>query len=118
MAKASKVNKSQMIRDYLAQHPDARPSEVAKAVSAFGVSPALAACVKARGEISAPTGRRKKRPIYMGARMPTYSQRRPRGKRRRLEPVLLANQLIRVCGGIEEAQAVLHEAAGLRRDRH
>jgi hypothetical protein len=136
MAKASKVNKSQMIRDYLAQHPDAGPMEVAKALSEFAVSPALVANIKARHEIAArqerqrsvssrsrakatkerssQPGRRKKRPKRLGRPMTANSQQQPRRKQLDYDAVLLAVQLIRASGGVDEARAVLEQAARLR----
>ena len=139
MAKGSRLNKSQMIREYLAEHPDAGPTEVAKALSEFGVSPALVANIKARSgsiarkerrrsvsrrspakatnESSSQPGRRKKRPRHAGLRPAGY-QKRLGGKPGDYDAVRLAVQLIRASGGVDEAHAVLEQAARLRRNLH
>lgn len=118
MAKANNGSKSQKIRDYLAQHPNARPSEVAEALSEIGVTPAFAALIKARSDSGVQPGRRKKRPKHLGTPIPAKSPKRPRGKQQKVNPVLLATKLILVCGGVDEAHAVLQEAARLRVDLH
>jgi hypothetical protein len=140
MAKASRLNKSHKIREYLADHPGAGPTEVAKALSEFGVSPALVANIKARhgiaarrerrrsvstrsrmkptkGKISQP-GRRKKRPKRAGPPLPANSQKGPRRMQHDYDAVLLAVQLIRRCGGVDEAHAVLEKVARRRGDLH
>jgi hypothetical protein len=89
-----KINKSQKVRDYLAEHPDAGPTAVAHALKRYSVSAALVSSIKGKSR----TGRRKKRKATRGS------------VRRRVEPVVAAARLIRVCGGIDEAKAALDAA--------
>ena len=48
MAKKRTVNKSQKVRDYLAEHPEAGPTAVAGALKRFNVSVALVSAIKGR----------------------------------------------------------------------
>lgn len=100
MAKARKVNKSQMIRDYLAQHPDARPSEVAKALSEFGITPAFVSVLKAtrKSESKAQPGRRKKRSKLAAPRTPAKLRKRPRREQHDHDSILLGKSIRNLCG--------------------
>jgi hypothetical protein len=99
------VNKSQKIREYLADHPEAGPSEVARELKQFGVTAALVSNVKARGD--APVRRKKRR-----GRKRSVTRNGAPGRRRRAEaqPIVAAAELIRLCGGVEEAKAALNTA--------
>ena len=100
-----KVNKSQKIRDYLAEHPDAGPTEVARALKRYGVSAPLVSAIKARGK----PARRKKRKAKATRR--TVRGRRARsGATNQAAPIIAAAELIRACGGVAEAKAALDTA--------
>ena len=101
MAKKRTGNKSQQVRDYLAEHPDAGPAAVA---NKLGVSVSLVSAIK-YGNKTAP-GRKK-------ARAAKRSVRGRRGRPRQTtnaEPLVVAAQLIRACGGVDEARAALDTA--------
>ena len=105
MAKKRTVNKSQKVRDYLAEHPDAGPTEVATALNQFNVSAALVSAIKHKSK----AGRRKKRKANAAKR----SVRGRKGASRRssgVEPLIAAAELIRDCGGVDEAKAALDTA--------
>ena len=64
--KKSAVNKSQSIRDYLAQHPDTQNKDVAEALKKHGVNAQDVANLKARLKASAGT-RAKEKAVKPGA---------------------------------------------------
>ena len=64
--KKAAVNKSQSIRDYLAQHPDTQNKDVAEALKKHGVNAQDVANLKARLKASAGT-RTKKKAVERGA---------------------------------------------------
>jgi Mn-dependent DtxR family transcriptional regulator len=76
MVRKVKVNKSEAIRDYLADHPEAGPKEVAEALKDLGVKPAFVSNVKTK----------------LGRKQLVTN-----------EPYIAAAQFIRDCGGIKEA---------------
>jgi hypothetical protein len=101
-----KVNKSQKIRDYIGQHPEAGPTEVARALKRYGVSVSLVSAIKGRN-----------RPARRKRRKAKATRRTVRGRRARFgasiqaAPIIAAAELIRACGGVEEAKAAV-DAAG------
>jgi hypothetical protein len=102
-----KINKSQKVRDYLAEHPDAGPTAVANALKRYGVSVALVSAIKSKGK----TGGRKRRKAKATKRRSVRGWRAAGRRTGRAEPVVAAAELIRVCGGVDEAKAAL-DAAG------
>src|SRR5688572_23106337 len=105
MGKKRTVNKSQKVRDYLAEHPEAGPTEVARALKQFKVSVALVSAIKGKSK----AGRRKKRKAKAAKR----SVRGRKGASRwpsGIEPLIAAAELIRACGGVDEAKAALDTA--------
>ena len=102
-----KVNKSQKIRDYLAEHPGDGPTAVANALKRYGVSVALVSAIKSKGK----TGGRKRRKAKATKRRSVRGRKGQSRRAGRVEPVVAAAELIRVCGGIDEAKAAL-DAAG------
>jgi hypothetical protein len=58
--KKDEVNKSQLIRDYLAKHPDSQNKDVAGALEKYGVNSQDVANLKARLKASAGTRSKKK----------------------------------------------------------
>jgi hypothetical protein len=86
---------SQKVRDYLAEHPDAGPTDVATALNRYGVSVALVSSVKGKNR----TGRRKKRKATRRSVRGTDPGRRTS----RTEPVVAAAELIRATA-VESAQ--------------
>ena len=82
----TKPNKSQLIRDYKAKHPNARPAEIIKALKANKVSAALVSNVLHRAN----NGKTKR-----GAKGLT------------LETLLAARELANRLGGLEAARAAL-----------
>ena len=102
-----KVNKSQKVRDYLAEHPDAGPTAVANALKRYGVSVALVSAIKSKGK----TGGRKSRKAKAAKRRSVRGRKVDGRRTGGVEPVVAAAELIRVCGGVDEAKAAL-DAAG------
>ena len=83
----------------------AGPTEVARALKQFKVSVALVSAIKGKSR----AGRRKKRKAKVAKR----SVRGGKGASRRtsgIEPVIAAAELIRACGGVDEAKAALDTA--------
>ena len=106
MAKKKRgVNKSQKVRDYLAEHPDAGPTAVAKALKRHGVSVALVSAIKGKSKI----GRRKRRKAK-AAKRSARSRKFATAGTSAVEPVVAAARLIRDCGGVAEARAALNTA--------
>jgi hypothetical protein len=108
-----KVNKSEKVREYIEEHPEAGPSEVSRALQEFGVTPALVSNIKSRTE----PGRRKTKKRGAARRgRPRAAARNgvPRGRRPKAqqqgEAIVEAAKLIRLCGGIEGAKAALTTA--------
>lgn len=118
MARKISVNKSQKIREYLSQNPGARPSEVAEALREYGVSPAMVSFVssRSRNKRSDQPGRRKTT-REEAARPRAVRKKRPPRQPRPFHQVLVAAELIRISGGLEEARAALQTAARARFDR-
>jgi hypothetical protein len=102
-----KINKSQKIREYLAEHPEAGPTAVANALKRYGVSVALVSAIKAKGR----TGGRKGRQSKAAKRRSVRGRKGTARRTGRTEPVIAAAELIRACGGVDEAKAAL-DAAG------
>ena len=102
-----KINKSQKVRDYLAEHPDAGPTAVANALKRYGVSVTLVSAIKSKGQ----TGGRKRRTAKAARRRAVRGRRTRARPTSRMEPVVAAAELIRVCGGVDEAKTAL-DAAG------
>ena len=98
-----KINKSQKVRDYLAEHPDAGPTEVATALKRYGVSVALVSSIKGKSQ----TGGRKKRKAKASRRRSVGGRRGQSRRAGRVEPIIAAAELIRVCGGVDEAKTAV-----------
>jgi hypothetical protein len=91
-----KKNKSQLIRDYKAKHPSARPIEIIKALKAHKISAALVGNVLHRAKhAKGKKGRRK---------MPKASHN---GAAVSLESLLAAKKLVEQLGGVEHAKSAL-----------
>lgn len=84
-----RVNKTQLVKDYFAKHPDAGPTEVSEALKKYKISPAYVSNIKfkIRHGINGGSG--------IGAAPDT---------------VLAAARFIRVCGGLDEARKALRAA--------
>jgi hypothetical protein len=102
-----KINKSEKVRDYLAEHPDAGPTDVANALKRYGISVALVSAIKSKGK----TGGPKRRKAKAMKRRSLRGRKAPRRRTGRVEPVVAAAELIRACGGVDEAKVAL-DAAG------
>ena len=109
--KASGVNKSQVIREYLSKNPDASPKQVVEALGAEGieVSEGLASNVKytSRNRVGGP--RRRGRPPGRTARVA-----RSGGATVTAEDLLNAKQLVDNMGGIEVARRAIDTLEQLR----
>jgi hypothetical protein len=105
MAKKRRVNKSQKVRDYLAEHPEAGPTDVATALKQYKVSPALVSSIKGKSG----TKRPKRRKARAAKRAIRGRRGRPRGTSQ-VEPIVAAAELIRISGGLDEAKAVVETA--------
>jgi hypothetical protein len=100
-----KINKSQRVRDYLAQHPDAGPTAVARALKRFKISVALVSAIKARNSATS----NKKRKAKVKSRSAGGRRGRPPGSQE-YAAIVAAAELIRSCGGIDEAKSALETA--------
>ena len=89
-----KTNKSQAIRDYKQAHPEAGPTEIARALG--NVPPAMVSNVLSKAGISK---RKRRRGRKKGSVTPAAAAATTSRNGRTFEPVILAVQLIRECGG-------------------
>ncbi len=86
-----KINKTQLVRDYFDQHPDAGPSEVAEALKKHRISPAYVSNIKFK--------------IRHGINGSGASNGGSSP-----EAVLAAARFIRICGGLDNARKALRAA--------
>ena len=84
----------------------AGPTEVARALKQFKVSVALVSAIKGKSK----AGRRKKRKAKAAKRSVSGGKGASR-QQSAAEPVIAAAELIRTCGGVEEARAALDTAS-------
>ena len=108
--KASGINKSQVIREYLAKNPDASPKQVVEALGADGieVSEGLASNVKYTSRNKVGTARRRGRP-------PGRLTRTTRnGASVTAEDLLNAKKLVDNMGGIDVARRAIDTLEQLR----
>lgn len=103
MAKRRKTNRSEVIRQYLAEHPDEGPSEVAQALKRHKVTPHLVSNVKSKMNKGSSPRRKKVAKRSAPSVAPTGTDE--------FANVVAAAQLIKTCGGLEQAQQAL-KAAG------
>lgn len=108
------VNKSQMIRDYMKENPQAKPLEVATAMQeqGFQVTAQFVSTVKSNAKKSTKTGRRgrpagsTKKPAAKatgGAKAAT----KVKSSEVTLDSLLNAKKLVQEMGGIEQARSAL-----------
>jgi hypothetical protein len=114
MAKKTKVNKSQAVRDYCAEHPEAKPAEVAAALAEMGiqVTPQAVSTIKyqaAKKSTDAP--KRRGRPRKGEKATPAA---RTNGRTGDLSALLAAKALADQVGGVEKAKQLLDTLAKLR----
>ena len=95
MARA-KTNKSQLIRDYHAKHPAARPGEIAEALKAHKVSYGLVGNVLHKAKGRKTKKKRGPKASHNGAAIGLT-----------LESLLAAKKLVAQLGGVEHAKAAL-----------
>ena len=100
MAKRKKVNRSQAIRDYIAEHPDDTPKEVAAQLKRLGVNAQLVSNVKAKTNTTG--GKRKKQRKKRRVVKQTASHDH--------DSIVAAAQLIRTAGGADEAKKAIEAA--------
>ncbi|MDZ4818575.1 MAG: hypothetical protein SGJ20_06335 [Planctomycetota bacterium] len=105
MAKSSakKINKSQLVRDYLAEHPRAKPRVIRPAIkAAFGVdiSPQMISMIKTKTKSG-------------GRRKVASAVRAKPARSITAEQLLAAKKLIDHVGGIEHARVLLDVLAKL-----
>lgn len=110
-----KVNKSQLIRDYFAEHPNEGPTQIARGVSAMGYAVGPAHVNQALGKLR--KKRRKKgrgRPATTAA---TATKRTSRAGAKGVDQLNLAAEFCKSCGGVDSAIEILQSlrsiAAGL-----
>src|SRR5687768_9979561 len=99
----TKVNKSEEIRNYKVENPEAGPTEIAGELSKAGVEVTPAQVSNVLGKVSGPKKRRRrkaKKPATVAA--PATSN---------VEQLKAAARLIAECGGVSEAQKALKVAA-------
>jgi hypothetical protein len=101
-----KVNKSAKVREYLSDHPNAGPTETARALQEYGVTAALVSNIRSRKK----PGRRKKRGKRVGRPRGASRNGAMRRKSAQVNAVVEAAKLIRLCGGVDEAKSALATA--------
>ncbi len=92
MAKRIKVNKTVLVQDYLAKHPNAGPAEVAKSLKEHMISAAYVSSIKTR--------------LKRGTRNKVRKLKGPSTRKLYAsvdENVIAAARFIKSCGGVEEA---------------
>ena len=94
-----KTNKSEAIRQYLAQQPEKSAADVAKALN---VQPSLVYQVKA--------ALKKQKPVRQVARKKTRKRAAHAEAKTSVDQVIAAARLIQTCGGIELARQALKAA--------
>ena len=103
MAKRKRVNKTQLVRDYLAKHPDAAPKAVAHALRRHSISANYVSGIKTKLKSGSKGARRsKRRASAQAATTESHS-------------ILAAAALIKSCGGLREARASLDLAQQVAR---
>ena len=90
MAKQSKINKTELIREYMAQHPEDGPSAVAKALEKYKISAAYVSNIKMKLKGGG----------ILGRGVPNGSA----------EAVVAAAEFIKMCGGVDQAKAAIRAA--------
>ena len=115
MAKKSKVNKSQAVRDYAAEHPDAKPAEIAAALAEMGiqVSPQAVSTIKYQAAKKGDAPKRRGRP-RKAAKATATTTARSNGRSGDLSGLLAAKALADQVGGVEQAKKLLDTLAKLR----
>jgi hypothetical protein len=103
MAKRRKTNRSEIVRQYLSEHPDEGPSQVAQALKRYKVTPHLVSNVKNKMKKDS-SPRRKKVRKRSATSVATAGADE-------FASVVAAAQLIKTCCGLEQAQQAL-KAAG------
>lgn len=101
MAKRAKVNKSEEVRKYIGQHPDAGPTEVSEALKKFSISPAFVSNIKTKMKNG---GQKRKR---RRGRRPAAAKGNSGSA---AESVVAAARLIQLCGGAKEAGDAIRTA--------
>ena len=104
MAKRRKTNRSEIIRQYLSEHPDEGPSQVAQALKQYKVTPHLVSNVKSKMKKASRPRRKKVKKQQVAPSVTTTAATE-------FADVVAAAQLIKACGSLEQAQQAL-KAAG------
>lgn len=114
-AESETPNKSQAIRQALAENPNASPKEVAEIINnkhSLGVTPQYVSVVKSqskKGGKASRSGSRTRATAAARSTKPTSARRMPR-----LDAVEAAIGLIEAAGGLDEARATLDRLERLR----
>lgn len=93
-----------MVEDYLAKHPNAGPSEVAKSLKEHNITPAYVSNIKSK--------------LKQGTKSKIQKRQGPSTGKRDASPeknVVAAANFIKSCGGIEEAAAAFEIARKVAR---
>ncbi len=113
MAKKSKINKSQAVRDYIAEYPDAKPAEISAAMAERGieVSPQAVSTIKYQASKKQGAPKRRGRPRKTDK---ATTSARSNGRSNELQHLIAVKELADKVGGIEEAKKLLDALAKLR----
>ena len=90
-----KINKSEKVREYLTEHRDAMPTDGAAALKRYGITPGFFSNTKTR---------------IKNSQVKTKRGGKRRGSRAATSEILAAAELIRTCGGAENAKDSIRAA--------
>ena len=107
MAKWRKVNKTAMVQDYMANHPNAGPAEVAASLKEHDITAAYVSKIKTKLKRGASNNVQKRQGSSTGTHGGSADKN-----------LMAAAHFIKSCGGIEEAVAAFEIARKVARVLH
>ena len=123
MAKQPKINKTQIVRDYLKDHPGAMPAEIVKALAERGIKMTRMHVSAIKTKLSKGTAKKATKkpaaaPAAVAATPTVVEKPATNGGTITLEQVKKVAHTIRMIGGfqrIEEVLAVIKELGGVKK---
>ena len=121
MGKKQKVNKTQAVRDYLKDHPNAKSGEIAAALKKRGIkiTPSHVSSIKTKSKKARTVKRAAKQKVVVEAATPAAVEKPTKaGDTITLDQVRKVAQIIKAIGGFErvtEALEIIRELGGVRK---